>query len=157
MNEQYCIDWINSLDIPESIFIDKIEDLYSNSHIILNIISKILNKRIEELPNIINNSNSLNSLKNIEFLLNLYFDYNYDYLNKENLKKNTIAMIIFLKARYPKEKKTHENYYQYYNHNSYIDRQNNYNENKSIKLENKNQINKEEKEKKRNLVCNNNI
>ena len=37
--------------------------------------------------------------------MNLYFDYNYDYINKPNLKKNTLLLIHFLKSRYPKKVK----------------------------------------------------
>ena len=103
MNEQYCIDWINSLDIPEAEFINKIEDLYDKSYIILNMICIILNKNLEEIINIIGAIKSLNSLENISLIMNLYFDYKYDYSNKENLNKNTLFLIQFLKSRYPKE------------------------------------------------------
>ena len=48
MNKKFYIDWINSLEIPESVLIDKIEDLIQNNDILLNIISKVLNKKIEE-------------------------------------------------------------------------------------------------------------
>ena len=102
MSEQYCIDWINSLDIPEVEFIDRIEDLYSKKHILLSIISNILNKKIEELRGVLGTTEFLNSLESISTIMNLYFDYNYDYSNKENLNKNTISLIQFLKSRYPK-------------------------------------------------------
>jgi hypothetical protein len=87
MNEQYYIDWLNSLDIPEATIIDRIDDLLYKGDIILRIISKILNKKIEELINIIDSSKPKTSLENISILMNLYFDYNYDYSNKSNLKK----------------------------------------------------------------------
>ncbi len=49
MKEQYYIDWINSLDIKDSIFINTIEELFQNdNNILLNIISIILNKKIDE-------------------------------------------------------------------------------------------------------------
>lgn len=105
MNEQFYIDWINSLDIPNSAFIDKIVDLYSNNNILLNIISKILNKSIDELTTILGKSKSINILENISNLMNLYFDYNYDYSNDKNLNKNTLSLLKFLKSRYPKETK----------------------------------------------------
>ena len=114
MNEQFYIDWINSLEIPESVLIDKIEDLIQNNDILLNIISKVLNKKIEELMLILGNSKSLNYLKNISIIMNLYFDYEYDYSNKNNLNKNTFKLIEFLKSRYPKEnnnkKEINDNY-----------------------------------------------
>ena len=103
MNEQYCIDWINSLDIPETVFIDRIEDLFKDNNILLNIISKVLNKSLEDLLNILGTSKSVNFLENISSIMNLYFDYNYDYTSKENLNKNTILLIRFLKNRYPKD------------------------------------------------------
>ena len=109
MNEQYCIDWINSLDIPETVFIDRIEDLYKDNNILLNIISKVLNKNPGELLNILGATKSINFLENIASIMNLYFDYFYDYTNKDNLNKNTILLIRFLKTRYPKEIKNNEN------------------------------------------------
>ena len=121
MNEQYCIDWINSLDIPETVFIDRIEDLYKdNNNILLNIISKVLNKNPGELLNILGATKSINFLENIASIMNLYFDYFYDYTNKDNLNKNTILLIRFLKTRYPKEIKNNENLedYQINNRNS---------------------------------------
>ena len=120
MNEQYCIDWINSLDIPETVFIDRIEDLYKDNNILLNIISKVLNKNLGELLNILGATKSINFLENIASIMNLYFDYLYDYTNKENLNKNTILLIRFLKTRYPKEIKNNENLedYQINNRNS---------------------------------------
>ena len=110
MNEQYCIDWINSLDISEALFIDRIEDLYKDNNILLNIICKVLNKNLEELLNILGASISENFLENISSIMNLYFDYQYDYTNKENLNKNTILLIRFLKTRYPKEIKNNDNF-----------------------------------------------
>ena len=120
MNEQYCIDWINSLDIPETVFIDRIEDLYKDNNILLNIISKALNKNPGELLNILGATKSINFLENIASIMNLYFDYFYDYTNKDNLNKNTILLIRFLKTRYPKEIKNNENLedYQINNRNS---------------------------------------
>ena len=120
MNEQYCIDWINSLDIPETVFIDRIEDLYKDNNILLNIISKVLNKNPGELLNILGATKSINFLENIASIMNLYFDYFYDYTNKDNLNKNTILLIRFLKTRYPKEIKNNENLedYQINNRNS---------------------------------------
>ena len=38
MSEQYFIDWINSLDIPNSVLVNKIEDLYKKNNILINII-----------------------------------------------------------------------------------------------------------------------
>ena len=102
MNEQYYIDWLNSLDIPEATIIDRIDDLLYKGDIILRIISKILNKKIEELITVIDSPKPKTTLENISILMNLYFDYNYDYSNKSNLKKNTILLIQFLKSRYPK-------------------------------------------------------
>ena len=50
MKEQYYIDWINSLDIKDCIFINSIEELINNdNNILLNIISIILNKKVDEL------------------------------------------------------------------------------------------------------------
>ena len=109
MNEQFYIDWINSLEIPESVLIDKIEDLFQDNDILLNIISKVLNKKIEELMVILGKSKSLNNLKNISLITNLYFDYEYDYSNKNNLNKNTFKLIEFLKSRYPKETNNNKN------------------------------------------------
>ena len=102
MSEQFCVDWINSLDIPGSAFIDKIEDLFNNNNILLNIISIILNKKEEEIIYILGDSKSFNYLENISNLMNLYFDYNFDYKNKESLIQNTILLLKFLKSRYPK-------------------------------------------------------
>ena len=45
--------------------------------------------------------------------MNLYFDYYYDYANKENLNKNIILLIQFLKTRYSKEIKNNENFEEY--------------------------------------------
>lgn len=103
MNEQYFIDWINSLDIPDSALVNKVEDLYKKNDILLNIISIILNKNIKELLNITHQSKSLNSLKNISKIMDMYFDYKYDYSNRNNLKKNTLLLLKFLKSRYPKQ------------------------------------------------------
>ena len=111
MNEQFYIDWINSLEIPESVLIDKIEDITNNNNILLNIISKILNKNIEEMMIVLGNLKSMNSLKNISLLMNIYFDYNYDYSNKEHLNEHTYKLIQFLKSKYPKEKNTKQKIY----------------------------------------------
>ena len=111
MNEQFYIDWINSLEIPESVLIDKIEDITNNNNILLNIISKILNKNIEEMMIVLGKLKSMNSLKNISLLMNIYFDYNYDYSNKEHLNENSYKLIQFLKSRYPKEKNTKQKIY----------------------------------------------
>ena len=102
MNEQFCVDWINSLDIPGSVFIDKIEDLFNDNNVLLNIISIILNKKEEELLYILDDLKSLNYIENIANLMNLYFDYNYDYKNTDYLVENTILLLEFLKSRYPK-------------------------------------------------------
>ena len=91
------------MGINGATFIDKIEDLYDKSYIILNIICRILNKNLEEIMNILGATKSSDSLENISSIMNLYFDYNYDYLNKEYLNKNTIFLIQFLKSRYPKK------------------------------------------------------
>ena len=103
MSEQYFIDWINSLDIPNSVLVNKIEDLYKKNNILLNIISIILNKNIKELLNVTRQSKSLNYLKNISKIMDMYFDFNYDYSNINNLKKNTLLLLKFLKSRYPKQ------------------------------------------------------
>ena len=61
MKEQYYIDWINSLDVKDCIFVNKIEDLYQNNTILLNIIAIILNKNVADLLDY----NKLNYLNNI--------------------------------------------------------------------------------------------
>ena len=154
MNEQYCIDWINSLDIPEALFIDRIEDLYKDNNILLNLISKVLNKNLEELLNILGTSKSIYSLENISSIMNLYFDYKYDYSNKESLNKNTVALIRFLKTRYPKEIKNIDKF-----ENNEINNQNsaNYNKNKIANNINNDIINYNNRKVKSNNNRNNNI
>ena len=139
MNEQYFIDWINSLDIPDSVLVNKIEDLYKKNNILLNIISIILNKNIKELLNVTLVSKSLNYLKNVSKIMNMYFDFNYDYSNINNLKKNTLLLLKFLKSRYPKQINNSLINYRYeqnrYNMTDILNDENNYysDKNKSIR------------------------
>jgi len=130
MSEQYFIDWINSLDIPDSILVNKIEDLYKKNNILISIISIILNKNIKELLNVTRMSKSLNSLKNISKIMDMYFDFNYDYSNINNLKKNTLLLLKFLKSRYPKQINNSEINYRYdqrrYNKTDILNEENNY-------------------------------
>ena len=101
MKEEYYIDWINSLDINNCIFVNTIEDLYqSDNNILLNIIAIILNKDIEEILEKEQLKN-LNYLNKISFLSKEYLNYNYDSNDEINLKKNTILFIKFLKSKYP--------------------------------------------------------
>ena len=101
MKEEYYIDWINSLDINNCIFVNTIEDLYqSDNNILLNIIAIILNKDIEEILEKEQLKN-LNYLNKISFLSKEYLHYNYDSNDEKNLKKNTILFIKFLKSKYP--------------------------------------------------------
>ena len=99
MNEQYYIDWINSLDISGSIFINNISELYKNNRILLTIIAIILNKKIDELINDKEYQN-LNYMKIIEKLMKKYFNYIYV---KES-SNNTILLLQFLKSIYPHNK-----------------------------------------------------
>ena len=101
MQEQYYIDWINSLDIKDCIFINTIEELYQNDNDILsNIIAKILNKSVEELDKIEQNKN-LNYINIISIYMKKYFNYIYDTNDEINLKNNTILLVKFLKSKYP--------------------------------------------------------
>ena len=134
MNEQFYIDWINSLAIPESVLIDKVEDIIYNNDILLKIISKILNKNIEEIMIILGKLKTMNSLKNISLLMNIYFDYNYDCSNKEYLNENTYKLIQFLKSRYPKDNNLQKK--MIYSNNS--NNSNNYDENTHNKNNNNN-------------------
>ena len=139
MNEQYFIDWINSLDIPDSVLVNKIEDLYKKNNILLNIISIILNKNIKELLNVTRQSKSLNYLKNVSKIMNMYFDFNYDFSNINNLKKNTLLLLKFLKSRFPKQINNSVINYRYeqnrYNKTDILNDENNYylDKNKSIR------------------------
>jgi len=100
MQEQYYIDWINSLDIKDCIFINTIEELYQNDNDILsNIIAKILNKSVEELDKIEQNKN-LNYINIISIYMKKYFNYIYDTNDEINLKNNTILLVKFLKSKY---------------------------------------------------------
>jgi len=101
MQEQYYIDWINSLDIKDCILINTIEELYQNDNDILsNIIAKILNKSVEELDKIEQNKN-LNYINIISIYMKKYFNYIYDTNDEINLKNNTILLVKFLKSNYP--------------------------------------------------------
>ena len=101
MKEEYYIDWINSLDINNCIFVNTIEDLYqSNNNILLNIISIILNKKTEEILEKEQLKN-LNYLNKISVLAKEYLNYNYDPNDEINLKQNTTLLIKFLKSKYP--------------------------------------------------------
>ena len=101
MKEQYYIDWINSLDIKDCIFINSIEELINNdNNILLNIISIILNKKVDELikGKEFKNLNYIDKLSNI---MKNYFGYVYEINNEINIKNNTILLIKFLKSKYP--------------------------------------------------------
>ena len=101
MKEQYYIDWINSLDIKDCIFINSIEELINNdNNILLNIISIILNKKVDELikGKEFKNLNYIDKLSNI---MKNYFGYSYEINNEINIKNNTILLIKFLKSKYP--------------------------------------------------------
>ena len=101
MKEQYYIDWINSLDIKDCIFINSIEELINNdNNILLNIISIILNKKVDELikGKEFKNLNYIDKLSNI---MKNYFGYIYEINNEINIKNNTILLIKFLKSKYP--------------------------------------------------------
>ena len=99
MQEQYYIDWINSLDIEDSIFINTTEDLYKGvNNILLNIIAIILNQNLEEINNQFQNLNYLNK---IAIIMKNNFYYNYETSDKINLKNNTILLIKFLKSKFP--------------------------------------------------------
>ena len=101
MKEEYYIDWINSLDIKNSVFVNKIEDLYQNdNNILLDIISIILNKNVEDFNNEEIYKN-LNYLEKIFIIMNDYFKYSYEINDEINLKNNTILLIQFLKSKYP--------------------------------------------------------
>ena len=152
MNEQFYIDWINSLDIPESVLIDKVEDIINNNDILLKIISNILNKNIEEMMIILGKLKTMNSLKNISLLMNIYFDYNYDCSNKEYLNENTYKLIQFLKSRYPKDNNLQKK--MIYSNNS--NNSNNYDENTHNKNKNKNKNNNEESTNYQKKECNKN-
>lgn len=152
MSEQYFIDWINSLDIPNSVLVNKIEDLYKKNNILINIISIILNKNIKELLKVTLQSKSLNYLRNISKIMDMYFDYNYDYSNINNLKKNTLLLLKFLKSRYPKQINNSAINYRY--------EQNRYNKTDILNDENNYYLDKNEyirpNSKKRNGLNNNN-
>ena len=101
MKEEYYIDWINSLDIKNCVFVNKIEDLYQNdNNILLDIISIILNKNVEDFNNEEIYKN-LNYLEKIFIIMNDYFKYSYEINDEINLKNNTILLIQFLKSKYP--------------------------------------------------------
>ena len=101
MQEQYYIDWINSLDIKDCILINTIEELYQNDNDILSsIIAKILKKSVEELDKIEQNKN-LNYINIISIYMKKYFNYIYDTNDEINLKNNTILLVKFLKSKYP--------------------------------------------------------
>ena len=101
MKEQYYIDWINSLDIKNCVFVNKIEDLYqSNNKILSDIIAIILNKNIEDFNNEEKYKN-LNYLEKISIIMNEYFQFPYEINDEINLKNNTILLIKFLKSKYP--------------------------------------------------------
>ena len=96
MKEQYYIDWINSLDVKDCIFVNKIEDLYQNNTILLNIIAIILNKNVADLLDY----NKLNYLNNITIIMENYFNYIYESDDEKYLKENTILLIKFLKSKF---------------------------------------------------------
>ena len=76
MNEQYYIDWINSLDVKDSIFINSIEELYQNdNNILLNIVAIILNKKFDEFLKAEEYKN-LNNIKRLSVIMKKNFDYN---------------------------------------------------------------------------------
>ena len=101
MKEQYYIDWINSLDIKDSIFVNSIEDLYRNDNdVLLNIISIILNKKVDELTKG-NEFKNLNYIHKLSIIMKKNFGYIYETNNEINLKNNTILLIKFLKPKYP--------------------------------------------------------
>ena len=101
MQEQYYIDWINSLDINDCIFVNTIEDLYqSNNNILLNIFANILHKKIEDINNEESVKN-LNYLNKISFLVEKYLNYDYEPNDEINLKNNTILLVKFFKSKYP--------------------------------------------------------
>ena len=101
MKEQYYIDWINSLDIKDSIFVNSIEDLYRNDNdVLLNIISIILNKKVDELTKG-NEFKNLNYIHKLSIIMKKNFGYIYETNNEINLKNNTILLIKFLKPKFP--------------------------------------------------------
>ena len=125
MNEQFYIDWVNSLFLPDQIFINKIEDLYNNDTL-LSIISFILNKSRDELLLIIGSSLSQNMLENICSLMDKFFNYKFNCMNNQTLKYNTIKLLQFLKTRYQQiidDKKTNSlnknSYFTNYRNNNY--------------------------------------
>ena len=143
MQEQYYIDWINSLDIKDCILINTIEELYQNDNDILsNIIAKILNKSVEELDKIEQNKN-LNYINIISIYMKKYFNYIYDTNDEINLKNNTILLVKFLKSKYPNSIESKNN-----------DKINNVNlRPKSSK--NNRDLYEEEKNNSKNLLCEN--
>ena len=101
MKEQYYIDWINSLDIKDCIFINSIEELINNdNNILLNIISIILNKKVDELIKGKEFKN-LNYIDKLSIIMKNHFEYVYEINNEINIKNNTILLIKFLKSKYP--------------------------------------------------------
>ena len=109
MKEQYYIDWINSLDIKGSIFINTIEELYQNdNNILLNIISIILNKKIDEFVREEEYKN-LNYITKISMIMKNNFDYIYEINDELNLKNNTLLLIKFLKSKYPNNIRRNDN------------------------------------------------
>ena len=109
MKEQYYIDWINSLDIKDSIFINTIEELYQNdNNILLNIISIILNKKIDEFVKEEEYKN-LNYITKISMIMKNNFDYIYEINDELNLKNNTLLLIKFLKSKYPNNIRRNDN------------------------------------------------
>ena len=133
MKEQYYIDWINSLDIKDCIFINSIEELINNdNNILLNIISIILNKKVDELikGKEFKNLNYIDKLSNI---MKNYFGYVYEINNEINIKNNTILLIKFLKPKYPNN----------------IQKNNNNNKLTSLNINTNNDINNNKEKKER--------
>ena len=109
MNEQYYIDWINSLDIKDSIFINSIEELYQNdNNILLNIVAIILNKKFDEFLKAEEYKN-LNNIKRLSVIMKKNFDYNYEINDEMNLKNNTLLLIKFLKSKFPNNIRRNDN------------------------------------------------
>ena len=112
MKDNYFIDWINSLDIKDCIFVNTIEDLYQkdNNNILLNIIAIILNKTINEFLNE-EEYKKLNYIDIISIIMKKYFDYTYKIDDENNLKNSTLLLIQFLKSKFPNYIKKNNNNY----------------------------------------------
>ena len=104
MDENGIIKWVNFILKKNINSFDELID----GKIILELIAALIDRTTEEILQSLEDSYSVLMLSNIYTIMDTSFDYEFNYLDQNNLKQNIIALINFLKTKFD-EKNNEDN------------------------------------------------